>query len=93
MAEHTRLQIEAGLQIYFCDPRLPWQRDTDESTNSLLRQYCPKRTDLGTQRPDGLAAVGSAFNCRPRKILGWKTPAKALDAILRSDHAVVATIN
>lgn len=91
MAEHARLQIDTGLQIYFCDPRSPWQRGTNENTNGLLRQYFPKGTDLGAHRPDDLAAVAAALNGRPRRALGWKTPAEALDAILRSGHAGVAT--
>jgi IS30 family transposase len=91
MAEHARLQIDTGLQSYFCNPRSPWQRGTNENTNGLLRQYFPKGTDLGAHRPDDLAAVAAALNGRPRKTLGWKTPAEALDAILRSGHAGVAT--
>lgn len=91
MAEHARLRIDSGLQIYFCDPRSPWQRGTNENTNGLLRQYFPKGTDLGAHSSDDLAAVAAALNGRPRKTLGWKTPAEALDAILRSGHAGVAT--
>lgn len=91
MAEHARLRIDSGLQIYFCDPRSPWQRGTNENTNGLLRQYFPKGTDLGAHSSHDLAAVAAALNGRPRKTLGWKTPAEALDAILRSGHAGVAT--
>jgi IS30 family transposase len=79
MAEHDRLKIDAGVQVYFCDPQSPWQRGTNENTNGLLRQYFPKGTDLSVHSADEITAVAAALNARPRKALGWKTPAEALD--------------
>jgi IS30 family transposase len=84
MAQHAQLRIDTGLSIYFCDPHSPWQRGSNENTNGLLRQYFPKGTDLSNHHPDDLAAVASALNGRPRKALGWKTPAEALDHLLQS---------
>ena len=84
MAQHARLRIDTGLEIYFCDPHSPWQRGTNENTNGLLRQYFPKGTNLSRHSLDDLAAVAAALNGRPRKTLGWKTPAEALDKFLYS---------
>jgi IS30 family transposase len=82
MAQHSRLKIDTGIQVYFCDPRSPWQRGTNENTNGLLRQYFPKSTDLSIYSADDISAVAAALNGRPRKTLGWKTPAEALDELL-----------
>jgi IS30 family transposase len=82
MAQHATLRIDTGLAVYFCDPRSPWQRGSNENTNGLLRQYFPKGTDLARHRADDLAAVANALNTRPRKTLGWRTPAEALDEYL-----------
>jgi IS30 family transposase len=84
MAQHARLKIDAGIQVYFCDPHSPWQRGTNENTNGLLRQYFPKGIDLSVHSADDIAAVAAALNARPRKTLAWKTPAEALDQLLVS---------
>jgi len=93
MAQHAHLRVDTGLRIYFCDPQSPWQRGTNENTNGLLRQYFPKGTDLSAHNADDLEAVAIALNTRPRKTLGWKTPAETLDEFLRVSHTTsVATI-
>ena len=84
MSQHARLRIDTGLPVYFCDPHSPWQRGTNESTNGLLRQYFPKGTDLSAHSANDLAAVATALNTRPRKTLGWKTPAETLDQFLQA---------
>jgi IS30 family transposase len=84
MAQHARLKIDAGVQVYFCDPHSPWQRATNENTNGLLRQYFPKGTDLSVHNADEIAAVAAALNTRPRKTLDWRTPTEAIDELLRS---------
>jgi IS30 family transposase len=79
MAQHARLRIEVGLPIFFCEPHSPWQRGTNENTNGLLRQYFPKGTDLSRHSISDLVAVAATLNSRPRKTLGWRTPAEALN--------------
>ena len=92
MAQHAKLRIDSGLAIYFCDPRSPWQRGTNENTNGLLRQYFPKGTDMSRYGANEINAVALALNTRPRKTLGWKTPAEALNEhILSIQQAGVAT--
>jgi IS30 family transposase len=82
MAHHAQLRIDSGLEVYFCDPQSPWQRGSNENTNGLLRQYFPKGTDLARHSSDDLAAVAGVLNSRPRKTLGWRTPAEVLDDYL-----------
>ena len=83
MADHARFSIDTGVTVYFCDPRSPWQRGTNENTNGLLRQYFPKRSDLKTHTQADLDRVAAELNNRPRQTLGWMSPSEALDEALR----------
>jgi transposase, IS30 family len=90
MAAHRQVSVAADCAIYFCDPHSPWQRGSNENTNGLLRQYFPKGTDLSAHTPQHLQAVADELNGRPRKTLGWKTPAEALAEFLDSQAALPA---
>jgi IS30 family transposase len=82
MSHYAQITTATGLDIYFCDPRSPWQRGTNENTNGLLGQYFPKGTSLRPHTPAHLSAVAAELNSRPRKTLAWKTPAQALNELL-----------
>ena len=84
LSDHARFTIETGVKVFFADPHSPWQRGTNENTNGLLRQYFPKGTNLTRWSAQELQAVAHTLNARPRKTLGWRTPAEALDEHLKS---------
>nr|WP_242498330.1 IS30 family transposase [Nocardioides glacieisoli] len=79
MSAHAKFSVETGIPVFFADPQSPWQRGTNENTNGLLRQYFPKGTDLSCWSAEEIEAVAHALNTRPRKSLGWKTPAEAFN--------------
>jgi IS30 family transposase len=82
MAFHAQIALATGLEVYFCDPHSPWQRGSNENTNGLLRQYFPKGTSLAGHSREHLEAAAAELNARPRKTLGWRTPAQALSEAL-----------
>ncbi len=84
LSGHARFALKTGTRVFFADPHSPWQRPTNENTNGLLRQYFPKGTDLSRWSAEDLEAVALAINNRPRKILGWRTPAEVFAEQLRS---------
>jgi IS30 family transposase len=86
MAAHRSFSVATDMPVYFCDPASPWQRGSNENTNGLLRQYFPKGTDLSVHGPADLEHVAQQLNGRPRKSLGWETPAQRLRALLQPPH-------
>jgi transposase, IS30 family len=82
MAEHRRFSVDSGVAVYFCDPRSPWQRGSNENTNGLLRQYFPKGKSLADVSQQDLDAVAAKLNGRPRQTLAWMTPAEKLAELL-----------
>lgn len=89
---HDRIRIDAGIDIYFCDPHSPWQRGSNENTNGLLRQYFPKGTDLAVHSADYLAEVAAELNERPRKRFNWETPAEVLQRLLSTPTETTVAI-
>jgi IS30 family transposase len=83
MAAHAQFSVQTGVPVYFCDPRSPWQRGSNENTNGLLRQYFPKRTEIAHFTQADLDNVAAELNGRPRQTLGWRSPSQALDEALR----------
>src|SRR5580658_3837496 len=86
MAKHKSFTVDTKVQVYFCDPQSPWQRGTNENTNGLLRQYFPKKIDLSGYSQADLDKVALQLNQRPRKTLGFETPASKLQASVASTH-------
>jgi IS30 family transposase len=82
MAQHGRISIDTGVEVYFCDPHSPWQRGSNENTNGLLRQYFPRGTDLSVHSAEHLAYVADELNGRPRKRYGWDNPTNRLNKLL-----------
>ena len=82
MKQHSRFTVDTGVQVYFCDPKSPWQRGTNENTNGLLRQYFPRFKSVGHYTQEHLDKVAAELNGRPRETLGWKSPAKRLAQFL-----------
>jgi IS30 family transposase len=83
MAEHSRFTVDTGVTVYFCDPKSPWQRGSNENTNGLLRQYFPKGQSMAGYSQADLDAVAERLNGRPRRTLDWLTPSEKLAEVLR----------
>jgi IS30 family transposase len=83
LANHKKFTIATNVPVYFCDPQSPWQRGTNENTNRLLRQYFPKDTELSGYSQADLNKIALRLNQRPRKTLGFQTPASKLNAVLQ----------
>ena len=77
MAQHVRFTVDTGVAVYFCDPKSPWQRGSNENTNGLLRQYLPRTTDMSTLTQQRLNSIAHSLNGRPRQTLGWRSPSEA----------------
>jgi IS30 family transposase len=84
LAEHRRFSVATNVAVYFCDPRSPWQRGTNENTNGLLRQYFSRKADLSAYSQGDLDAIAARLNGRPRKTLAFETPAARFAAVVAS---------
>ncbi len=91
LSEHKAFSVKSGVPVYFCDPRSPWQRGSNENTNGLLRQYLPKGTDLSTRTQDELDQIADSLNRRPRKTLEWRTPAEKMYEAITGEPAVIGS--
>jgi IS30 family transposase len=83
MAEHAQFRIDTGVDVFFCDPKSPWQRGTNENTNGLLRQYFPKGTDMSALTQEDLDTAAHSLNGRPRQTLDWMSPSEKLAEVLQ----------
>jgi IS30 family transposase len=86
LADHRRFTLATDVAVYFCDPQSPWQRGSNENTNRLLRQYFPKRTDLSVHSQARLNKIARQLNERPRKTLGYVSPAERFQACVASTN-------
>jgi len=90
MACHPEFARRVKIDLWFCDPHAPWQRGSNENTSGLLRQFMPKRTDLGNVSQTWLNDVAALMNNRPRKTLGWRTPAEAMAEEIATVKSTIA---
>jgi IS30 family transposase len=91
LARHQAITAATGIQVYFADPYSPWQRGSNENTNGLLREYLPKGTDLSLTTPAQIQAIATQLNDRPRKRLGYRTPAEEFSRLLTDNQHVATT--
>jgi IS30 family transposase len=90
MAAHAELTAQTGCPVYFCEPKSPWQRGTNENTNRLLRQYLARSEDLRDRDQRALDELAARLNNRPRRVLGWRTPAEVYAQATAADNGIVA---